>query len=224
MGLDCLQRERAVTCGRDSTTRVWKIIEETQLLYKGGQVGSMDALTLLSPEHWLTGGEDGSVAMWHGKKKKPVIVSRNVDGQAQEMCQQMNGLTSSPSSPSLTGESNSGASSSGKNRGSKASIVPFEQWITAIAACPLTDLAAVGTSSGKLSFWRAHAARDAENCKLEMVRCVSLQGFVNSIAFSRSGEFVVVGLGQEHRLGRWSRQPHARNCLVIIALPKPNEE
>ena len=35
-GLDCLSRERCVTAGgRDNTVRVWKITEESQLVFHG---------------------------------------------------------------------------------------------------------------------------------------------------------------------------------------------
>ena len=34
-GIDSLLRERAVTCGNDRTVRVWKVVEESQLVFHG---------------------------------------------------------------------------------------------------------------------------------------------------------------------------------------------
>lgn len=43
-------------------------------------------------------------------------------------------------------------------------------------------------------------------------------GFINSLKFSSSGDFLVAGVGQEHRLGRWWRIKEARNSVCIIPL------
>jgi ribosomal RNA-processing protein 9 len=44
-------------------------------------------------------------------------------------------------------------------------------------------------------------------------------GFVNSLVFAKSGRFLLAGVGQEHRLGRWERIAAARNSLVLFPLP-----
>ena len=45
-------------------------------------------------------------------------------------------------------------------------------------------------------------------------------GFVNSLKFSSSGQLLVAGVGQEHKLGRWWSIKPARNSVVVIKLPK----
>ena len=58
-GLDALSRERAVTCGgRDTSCRVWKLVEESQLVFSGHR-DSIDCIRLINEEHWVTGGQDG---------------------------------------------------------------------------------------------------------------------------------------------------------------------
>ncbi|CAB1315303.1 unnamed protein product [Coregonus sp. 'balchen'] len=49
-------------------------------------------------------------------------------------------------------------------------------------------------------------------------------GFVNSLKFSSSGKFLVAGVGQEHRLGRWWRLKEAKNGLYIIPLKRQQPE
>jgi ribosomal RNA-processing protein 9 len=44
-------------------------------------------------------------------------------------------------------------------------------------------------------------------------------GFVNSLSFSKSGRYLIAGIGQEHRLGRWWRLQNVRNGIYIIHLP-----
>lgn len=43
-------------------------------------------------------------------------------------------------------------------------------------------------------------------------------GFVNSLAFAPDGNTLVAGVGQEHKLGRWWRQPQAKNGVLIVKL------
>lgn len=51
-------------------------------------------------------------------------------------------------------------------------------------------------------------------------------GFVNAMAFAPSGKFLVAGIGQDHRLGRWQRIKKAKNGVRIILLgdAEENEE
>nr|CDS27653.1 U3 small nucleolar RNA interacting protein 2 [Hymenolepis microstoma] len=48
-----------------------------------------------------------------------------------------------------------------------------------------------------------------------------LGGFVNSLAFSNDGKWLVAGIGQEHRLGRWEERRKVRDavCLIPINIP-----
>ena len=61
--------------GRDGSARVWKIVEESQLVYNGPQ-SSLDCVKLLNEEHWVTAGEDGHLAVWGIHKKKPLASVR----------------------------------------------------------------------------------------------------------------------------------------------------
>lgn len=45
-----------------------------------------------------------------------------------------------------------------------------------------------------------------------------LVGFVNSLAFAKSGEFLVAAVGQEPRLGRWGHVQAASNGVAIQSL------
>ena len=73
-GIDCGTRERCVTVGgRDASARVWKIVEESQLVFNGPQ-SSIDCVAMLNEDHWVTGGEDGHLAVWGIHKKKPLTL------------------------------------------------------------------------------------------------------------------------------------------------------
>lgn len=92
MDIACLDQEHCVTVGsRDATLRLWKIAEQTQLVFRGGNTtkysppsestegskamqfveGSMDKVAMLDESNFVTGGDSGSLCLWHTSKKKP---------------------------------------------------------------------------------------------------------------------------------------------------------
>jgi len=68
--LDCLRKERPVTSSRDKTAHVWKVVEETQLVFRGHS-GSVDCVSQINEDNFITGSEDGSIALWNTQKKRP---------------------------------------------------------------------------------------------------------------------------------------------------------
>lgn len=179
MAIDAGRKERAITVGRDRTVRLWKLPEDSQLVYKGGHQdgNSIDCVAMLSEDSFITGGDDGCLSLWHIEKKKPVAVVPQAHG---------------PSSP----------------------------WIVSVAALRSSDLVISGSSDGFLRLWRAALHPPC----LEQVAAVPLAGFINSIQVTPSGRMAVVGVGQEHRLGRWERIKEGRNGVHLIPLPMPEEE
>jgi len=81
--IDAGRKERAITVGRDRTVRVWKLLEDSQLLYKGGHLEgcSIDCVALLSEDAFVTGGDDGALALWHMDKKKPIVTVSKAHGE-----------------------------------------------------------------------------------------------------------------------------------------------
>lgn len=57
--IDALYKERALTSGgSDRTLRIWKIVDESQLVYNGHS-GSIDCVKLVNEETFLSCGDDG---------------------------------------------------------------------------------------------------------------------------------------------------------------------
>lgn len=57
--IDALMRERTVTSGgRDATLRLWKIAEESQLVFNGHN-GSIDNVRFINEDNFVSGGDDG---------------------------------------------------------------------------------------------------------------------------------------------------------------------
>lgn len=80
--IDALSRERAITSGGyDGTIRIWKIVEESQLIFNGHNNGhSIDVVKLINEENFLSGGEDGQLCIWGCLKKKPLCLVAEAHG------------------------------------------------------------------------------------------------------------------------------------------------
>lgn len=82
-GLSSLAMERAVSCGGDGTLRLYKIVEGSQLVFRSTMTMSLDAVTMVNENRFLTGGDDGSVCLWQTNKKKPVAIVEKAHGHAR---------------------------------------------------------------------------------------------------------------------------------------------
>lgn len=71
-GVDSWMKERALSCGRDGTLRLYKIVEGSQLVFKQARTPSIDAVAMMNEQRFVSGGDDGSIALWHVNKKRPV--------------------------------------------------------------------------------------------------------------------------------------------------------
>jgi len=175
-GIDCGARERCVTVGgRDASVRVWKIVEESQLVYNGPQ-SSIDCVSLLNEEHWVTAGEDGHLAVWGIHKKKPLA-----------LVQKSHGVDATNDDP---------------------------HWISALTTLHNTDTVITGSRDGYIRIWQVGEGFRS----IKQVHSVEVGGFVNSLSISSCGKWIVAGIGQEHKLGRWWRDKAAKNKVAIIKI------
>ncbi|KAH0854710.1 hypothetical protein HID58_057763 [Brassica napus] len=71
-------------------------------------------------------------------------------------------------------------------------------WVSSVAVCRGSDLAASGAGNGFVHLMAT--------------------GFVNSMAFAKSGKFLIAGVGQETRFGRWGCIKSAQNGVAIHPL------
>ena len=77
-----------------------------------------------------------------------------------------------------------------------------------------TDLFATGSCDGYIRLWKADTTKQS----ITPVLTIPMAGYVNSLAFAHSGKFLIAGVGQEHRLGRWESIKQAKNAVYIIPL------
>jgi ribosomal RNA-processing protein 9 len=204
--------ERCVSVGaRDRSARVWKIVDQTQLVYQIPAEakrhtdvvpeGSMDCVAVIDEQHFVTGSDNGDVILWSLNKKKPQFVARVAHGMDPRLSPQEHSAERYPA------ESN----------------VPAQpRWITALGSLAYTDLFFSGSWDGKLGMWKV--SEDLR--RLELVRYIDIgvKGVINAISVDEMGKRgtdgvrVVLAVGAESRLGRWKTVKGGKNCVVILTL------
>jgi len=91
--------------------------------------------------------------------------------------------------------------------------VSTPNWISAITAIPYSDVFATGSNDGTIKLWKV-----VNNEEFHHIKDIPMVGWVNSLKFSKEANILAVGIGRDHRLGRWSTNKKAKNgiCLVPI--------
>lgn len=222
LAIDILRQQRAVSSGHDHTCRVWKVAEESQLIFRSHGM-AVDCCKYITGTEWVTGSSDGTLALWSQTKKRPTSVLRKAHGHLMSGAHASNGhlpvSNGIDANPAEAVEDDSGADAQhaehepagpGSVGGDAAS------WISAVGVCKGTDLVASGAGDGVLRLWQVADGKVGKI--LQELGGLSARGFVNSIQFSRSGKFLIAGMGQEPRMGRWARDGIAKNGLLIHEL------
>ena len=76
---------------------------------------------------------------------------------------------------------------------------------------------ASGAGDGLIRLWQVEEGKSGAQ-GLSPLGDLPARGFVNALHVARSGRFVLAGMGQEPRLGRWARDGQAKNGLLLHTL------
>ncbi|KAF8570454.1 hypothetical protein P879_02162 [Paragonimus westermani] len=213
LGLCGLTAERCVSCSGFGGPGicVWKVPEEVCVQYttKNAFETAVECVYAINDDVFIGGSATNKLYVWHVSRGSPVFTVDSAHPEPKLVDQSFDSVTFHR---------------------------PVANWVSAVTGLPGTDLIASAASTGHVQFWRLLRASDEPDVglnrsnqqqraqiKLErLAGCsISLTGFVNSMTFSPDRQFLVVSLGQEHRLGKWElRRPvDAVVCLIPLNLP-----
>ncbi|XP_048323332.2 U3 snoRNP-associated protein-like EMB2271 [Ziziphus jujuba] len=204
LNMDCLRKERVLTVGRDRSMQLFKVPEESRLVFRA-PASSLECCGFVSNDEFLSGSDDGSIELWSVLRKKPVCIFKN----AHALLTANNNFEQKDGNRIPDGHLENDDLTSEKYGSSSA-----YSWVSSITVCRSSDLVASGAANGYVRLW----AIGSDTKDLQPLYNLPLVGFVNSLAFAKSGEFLVAGVGQEPRLGRWGRIPAARNGIAFHSL------
>lgn len=268
LDIDALAQERCVSVGaRDRTARYWKVPEESQLVFRGGgeggggsskkqklppgvdpasaaHEGSMDRVAMIDDEIFVTGSDNGDLALWSIQRKKALHVVPRAHG------------IEPPLAPS--------EASADEIPDPKVVPAPQPRGITALRTIPYSDVILSGSWDGCVRVWRL----SEDKRKIEAVGVLGgaspspsasssstltngvngeeeessaapaavdqapkgdqqlVRGIINDIAMfergdrGRDGLCVVVVTGKEMRLGRWKYMKEGRCGAVVFEVPR----
>ncbi|OWM63823.1 hypothetical protein CDL15_Pgr006085 [Punica granatum] len=204
LAIDCLRKERVLTVARDRTMQLFKIPEETRTIFRASAY-SLECCCFISNDEYLTGSDDGSIELWTPRRRKPMYVVKN----AHPFLNINNNSYQVEDGRVANGYIENGERNPDNHKSSSA-----YSWVGSVAMCGGSDLFASGAGNGCVRLWTI----GSETKDIQPLHDLPLVGFVNSLAFAKSGQFLVAGVGQEPRLGRWGRQQEARNGVAIQTL------
>jgi ribosomal RNA-processing protein 9 len=81
--LAALGEHTLVSGSEDRTVRLWKVADETQLLFQNGHTASIDAVAMLSTSTFLSGSQDGALVMWSALRKRPLVTRAAAHGTSK---------------------------------------------------------------------------------------------------------------------------------------------
>lgn len=148
LGIASLDLDHCVSVGaRDRTARYWKVVEETQSVFKADSsrnamhaTGSVDCVAALSPAYFVTGSDSGAIQLWNVHRKKPISTVECAHGLEE---------------PEPLEKVSSEASKEVLDRLRKVDTrKPVARGITALAAVPSTDVVLSGSWDGWIRIWR----------------------------------------------------------------------
>jgi ribosomal RNA-processing protein 9 len=232
-GIDSHRKERCISVGHDDTARLWKVAEEVQLILRGQSGVSIDCVAMINDQFFVTGSNDGALSLWDIGKKKPIFVVRgahmNDDDDDDDDDEEEEGEANDEGDDKVKGQGKEDGGGGGAKQSAAKwpSTNPADsaepRWISSVAAVRNGDVVASGSCDGFVRLWRCvlSATASDERRGLSILCKIEVPGFVNGLAFSKAGTRLLVGAGQEHRLGRWWRDATARNSVWIIDFHPP---
>lgn len=205
--ISALNQEKCVTVGgRDRTTMLWKISEESRLIFRGGDTkrlpgqvmeGSIDCISMVDDQTFVTGSDNGSISLWSTNKKRPIFVLRESHGREDALTKDMYS-----------------AETAADEVAKISAPEPQPRYVTSIYAIPYSNIFLSGSWSGDIKIWRL--SDDLRSFEL-LSSMQKINGVVNKIdAVEHDDKLIITAaVSKEMRLGRWIKARKGKNGIVV---------
>ncbi|KAK0154014.1 U3 small nucleolar RNA-interacting protein 2 [Merluccius polli] len=209
------------SASHDRSVKVWNVDENAYVETLFGHQDAITGLDCLSRERCVTaGGRDNTVRVWKITEESQLVFHGHGGSiDCIRLINEEHMITGSDDgSVSVWSVNKKKPLSTVKMAHGSFGAVGLEQphWVASVAALQNSDTVASGSHNSQIQVWACGQGFRS----LQPLFSVPVTGFINGLEFSTSGNFLVAGVGQEHRLGRWWRQKEAKNGIYIIPLKR----
>ncbi len=163
-------KERCLTVGKDNTARVWKIAEQSQLLFRGhNDTLSLEIIrTIGDGSLFITGGQDGSLCLWSIHRKRPIYTVPYAHGNGLTLPKRDEHREKNTTIVSIAEDAGGHGPPHGlREKMSKITGCHVDDlssgycsWITAISVLPNSNVCVTGSGDGYLRFWKLVSSND----------------------------------------------------------------
>ncbi|KAG8436127.1 hypothetical protein GDO86_007293 [Hymenochirus boettgeri] len=184
----------------DRSVKVWNVAENAFIETLFGHQDVITGVDSLSRERCVTvGGRDGTMRVWKIVEETQLVFSGHEGSiDCVRLINEEHVVTGADDgSLALWTVSKKKPLTQVKRAHGFYGDAGLEQpyWISSVAAALNSDVVASGSHDGYIHVWRCGEGFRS----LNPLFTVPLVGFVNSLQFSSSADFLVAGVGQEHR-------------------------
>jgi len=207
------------SASRDRTLKVWSVEDRAYVETLFGHQTPITALDLLAKDRVLTsGGSDYSLRLWKIPEESQLIFNappRSIDS-VKRLDNKHFVSCSDGGDLSLWGVWRKKPLVNVPEAHGREEASGEAHWLVSVAALHNSDLIASGSSDGAVRLWKVADGAKA----LDPLAQIPLKGFVNTLLFTPDDKYLIAGVGQEHRFGRWSVIKEARNALHLITIQR----
>jgi len=211
------------SCSWDRSVKIWEVDEKAYVETLFGHQDRISAIDCGSRERCITaGGRDGTVRVWKIAEESQLVFNGPATSiDSVKLLNEEHWMSAGEDGHLATwGVMKKKPFAAVQNCHGQDESNGDPHWVSALATLYNTDMVATGSRDGWVRIWKV-----GEGFKtLTQVQQIKMTGFVNSLSISADGQYLVAGLGQEHRLGRWWVDKAAKNKVAVIKLQKKEKD
>uniref|UniRef100_A0A0A9WM40 U3 small nucleolar RNA-interacting protein 2 n=1 Tax=Lygus hesperus TaxID=30085 RepID=A0A0A9WM40_LYGHE len=218
----CRLTHHLYSASHDKTVKVWSMPERAYIETLFGHQAPISALDVLAKDRVVTsGGSDTSVRVWKIEEESQLIFNGHKQSiDSIRKLSDVHFISCGEDGLVCIWGANKKKPLHRIQNAHGVSPCSDANWIVSVACIPNTDVFATGSSDGVVRLWKC----DNNYRGATVLGTVPVTGFANAMVFTHDQKRLVIGVGQEHRLGRWSRIKSAKNSVLVVRVQKPEEQ
>lgn len=207
------------SASEDRTVKIWDLAEMAYVETLFGHGGEVNAVDTMISERVVSSGRDGTVRLYKVIEGTQLLFrsAKTMSIDAVAIINEQRFISGGDDGAVCLWQLNKKKPTAVADHAHGTGL-GCDAWVSCVCSFRNSDLVVSGGGDGKIRFWKCEDVP-----KLINVGDISVgPGFVNGLAVSRGYDMLAVAVGNEHRLGRWTRVRGAKNTVQFLKLPVPD--